>query len=394
MKLGLSKERLYKAMEIALVVALVISGGLLLYGHYVSTQPFRVLQVQGFLSVYKNGKLVYQGPDVLTNSFYEYLPFLLGNVCALATFDAPESCTPGNWADNVFTAPPQPPSCSVYISGTEITEAPRRVPVIGDMYPYPRLYGGLGTGTTASPSDCVLHPLAYDYVTTVAFSPYLYGGYVEPPCPSPTHGCVLLAFGAWGPLPSPITDVMLYAAYSIADRTALYTLIAHDVIPPITVGENELLHIFYYFVFPSVQTDAVAYYEDQGAIAALFGQCLGRKYFQIGIWPNRLCLDPVLVSVASLNVYTPANPCSDTSRPTSFVSRGGKITIEANAAGKYVRIYAPMSAAGRGLQMAVYSITPAHSTSIDMLKATQSCALATTRSFVAGQTVGLQLNFP
>ena len=116
----MSKEQFYKVLAIALAVSLVISWAGF-YAYYLSVQPlikppeqplkeekpFRPYQVQGIISVYKNGILVYQGPDVLTNSFYDYLPFLLGNVCT-ATDGPTTACPDANWANNLWAMCPLP----------------------------------------------------------------------------------------------------------------------------------------------------------------------------------------------------------------------------------------------------------------------------------------------
>ncbi|MES4787703.1 MAG: hypothetical protein C4294_19975, partial [Nitrospiraceae bacterium] len=401
-----SKERLYKAMAIALAISLVISWAGF-YAYYVSVQPLikppeqplkqapNPFQVQGIISVYKNGILVHQGPDLLTNSFYEYLPFLLGNICALGTNNAPTSCPDANWASNVFTAPPQALSCSVSILGGFPASAPSRVPVIGETSQ--GLIIGIGTSTILRQGDCLLSLDATATASIAVYSPFTNNANNPPaPCPNPTQGCVQISaqfsFGSGRTL----REAALYAAYSIMGGSLLYTLIAHDNFRDVNLNPGDTLTVIYTFIFPGVQTNAGAYSTTQGAIAALFGQCLGRQYFGIGSGTARLCLDAALPTgdYALIHVYTPSSPCSDTAGPTGFINRGGKITIEANAASNYVKIYAPMAQAGSGIQMVKYSLVLAGPSLIEILIATQSCSVATQQGFQQGEAVGLQLNFP
>ncbi|MER3408462.1 MAG: hypothetical protein C4292_07070 [Nitrososphaera sp.] len=402
LKLGMSKAEFYKLMAIALAMSLIISWALF-YSYYVNTQPSVKLppfkeepfHVQGIISVYKNGQLVYEGPDVLTNSFYQYLPFLLGNVCAMATTDAPTACPTANWPSTVFTAAPPALSCSL---SQPNTAGPSRVPIT--FAPTnPALNIGIDTaGYTPSPTDCVVASgsILLAIPSVAVYSPFTNNANNPPaPCPNPTQGCVQISaqFNLNGYYT--LRDAMLYAAYSYASGQTLWSLIAHDSIATIYLNPGDSVQIVYTFIFPGVPTNTGAYNEDQGAIAALFAQCLSRQHFNIGPAGNRLCLDAGGVYAYGLDAYVPANPCSDTTAPTSFVGRGtNKITIEANAGSKYVRIYAPMSAPGRGPQMVVYSITAPGPTFISILKGSQTCSLATQSLFAAGQSVGLQLTFP
>ena len=397
----MNKAEFYKVLAVALAV--VISWAAF-YGYYVSTQPYRKLpeqpfrpyQVEGIISVYKNGILVHQGPDVLTNSFYQYLPFLLGDVCALATNDAPTSCPAGSWPDTVFTAAPPALSCSVSISPTSVTAASSRVPVSGAASGQVKI--NIGQAGSASPTDCVLAFVAQATATVNVYSPFTNNPNNPPaPCPNPTQGCVQIS-ASFTNFPSAMTlsDAMLYTPYSVAGGSLLYTLIAHDIFASVSVNPQDTLTVVYTFIFPGVQTNAGAYSQDQGAIAALFGQCLSRQHFGIGSGSNRLCLDSTLPSSAKITVSIPASPCSDSQGPSGTTVDNGnnKITIETSAASKFVKIYAPMASAGSGIQKVTYHFILTGPIFIYPLIATQTCAVATQQSFQQGQTVGLQLTFP
>ena len=408
-KIGTNKAAWHERLPILILVALII-GGVLYKAYYLSVQPSITPPAQplegqiwpflvlGFINVYKNGQLVYEGPDVLANSFYEYLPFLLGNVCALTTTDAPPTCGAGvgGWADTVFTAAPQAPSCSVSISGTSITAAPSRVPVT--FATTTGLQIGVGQGTSASPSDCVLSAVAMATASVNVYAPYL-GNEINPPgpCPNPTAGCVQIS-ASFTNFPSTMTisDAMLYAGYTFASGSLKYTLIAHDIIQSVSVNPPDTLTVVYTFIFPGVQTSTGAYSERQALIAGVFAQCLSRQHFSIGSGSQRLCLDTVKADSGRVDVNIPLSPCSDTQLGSIVNNGNNKITIEASAAGKFVKIYAPMAQAGSGIQKVQYTIvmpSPGGGPTA-ILTATQACSAATQQSFTAGQTVGLQLTWP
>ncbi|MER3448190.1 MAG: hypothetical protein C4291_15835 [Candidatus Dadabacteria bacterium] len=400
LQLGMSKEEFYKVMAIALAFSLVMSWALF-YGYYVSVQPyikpsepFRAMRVEGIVSVYKNGKLVHEGPDVLTNSFYQYLPFLLGNVCAYS--GAPlDTCPNNGFANTLFLAPPPTPSCQVSISGTTITSVAAKAPNAGTTTT--PIYIGVGSSNTANPGDCVLSAVGLAGATTSVYSPFT-GNFRNPPapCPNPTEGCVQISATISFSSSATISDTMLYAV--VLPAGPYYTLIAHDVINPINVVSGDTLTVLYTFIFPGIATNAGAYSGmAQGAIAALFAQCLARQNFGIGTSTTRLCIDNTLPTGAVIGVYPPASPCSDQQVGTQGVGNGAnKITIAFSPTQKYAQVYAPMGGGGNGIQLVMYSLGISGWGSTSILIASQSCSLATSGNFqfVAGQAVGIQLNFP
>jgi len=402
LQLGMSKEEFYKVMAIALAVSLVMSWALF-YGYYVDVQPyiklpeqpFKALHVEGIVSVYKNGKLVHEGPDVLTSSFYDMLPFLLGNVCTNAPSGSP--CPSSNFASTVFTAGPPIISCQVTISGTTISSATYKwVPHAGTTGT--PIYIGVGQGTTATPGDCVLNPVAITGVTTSVYS-FFTGNPNNPPapCPNPAQGCVQISATMSFSSTQTISDTMLYAGVAFPASSPQYTLIAHDIIQSVNVNAGDTLTVVYTFIFPGIPTSAGAYSDQQGGIAALFAQCLSRTFFGLGSPGNRICLDSVLLSGGGIVVWIPDNPCSDSKLSLNTVSSvPNKITIATNAGQKYVQIFAPMSAGGNGIQYVTYYIGIPNWANPSILIASQPCSRATSPSFqfVAQQAVGLQLNFP
>jgi len=360
-------------------------------------QPSSALRVEGIVSVYKNGKLVHEGPDVLTTSFYDYLPFLLGNVCKYGTPST--TCPGGSWAANLFTAPPPTPSCQVTISGTTITSVSPNAPMV--TFPgAPSIYIGAGQGTTATPGDCVLSPVAITGATTLVYSAFTGNPNNPPaPCPNPTQGCVQISATMSFSNAQTISDAMLYAVVlPSTNPPPAYTLIAHDVIQSVNLNAGDTLTVVYTFIFPGVQTGgAGAYNQDQGGIAALFAQCLARTSFGLGTSGNRICVDNVLPSNAGFAVWIPANPCSDSQLSLNTVGNGpNKVSIVPNSGQKTVQIYAPMSAGGNGIQMVTYYIGIPNWANPGILTASQPCVAATSPpfQFVAQQAVGLQLKFP
>ena len=287
------------------------------------------------------------------------------------------------------------------ISGTSITAASSRVPIVG-AFTNALLIGVSSATTTPSPSDCVLSPTLMSTASAAVYSPYLNNHNNPPaPCPNPTAGCVQISASFTSGTTVQLTRAMLYAKYSKSGTTDLYTLIAHDAITSVTLNPQDTLTIVYTFVFPEPRLNPDAYNDPQGqgGIAPIFGQCLARQHFNVPVGvsgPYRICLDNVKLQSAKIRVWTPFNPCSNTETAGPIVENGNnKITIEASAASKYVRIYAPMSADGSGIQLVLYRIQIAGLTSgEEILKASQSCAVATQQSFVQGQTVGLQLTWP
>lgn len=371
-------RKFYKIFAIAIAISLLVSFPI--YYFFLSQNSnSNVYHVQGILSVYKNGRLVHQGPDLLTQWFYQYLPYLLGNVCITTNAG---SCT--GWASNVFTFQPVGIGC------------PSSNPIPGVGVYSPGVQIGFGHGSLVSTTDCVISTIDANMPAGIyVYSPFTNNPNNAPtPCPRPTAGCIQINATYTATSAITLSEAVLWAAII----PTIYTPIAHDTFSSVTLNQGDTLTITYTFIFPPIPTNVGAFNENQGAIAAMFAQCLGRTYFGVGPTGYRICLDSVLLQPATgIYVYQPSSPCNDMIKPpnSNIVNRSATISILTSSAGKYVKIMAPMFKSGSGTQIVFYNISITTSNyNYTILKASQVCSVAQMNNFTRGQSVGIQLNFP